>query len=64
MTYQIENILVPTDFSETANNAIRVAIGMAIRQKANIHLLQVVESAYIGNTTDGSGIMSSLEIPD
>ncbi len=64
MTYEIKNILVPTDFSEIANNAVRVAIGMALRQKANLHLLHAVESAYIGITPDGSGIMGSLEMPD
>ncbi len=64
MIYEIKNILVPTDFSETANNAVRVAVGMALRQKANLHLLHVVETSYIGITPDGSGIMGSLEMPD
>ncbi len=64
MTYEIKNILVATDFSETANNAVRVAVGMAIRQNASIHLLHVVESAYMGITPDGFGVMGSLELPD
>lgn len=64
MTYEIENILVPTDFSETANNAVRVAVGMAIRQKSILHLLHVVESGHMSITPEGSGIMGSLEMPD
>ncbi len=64
MTYEIKNILVPTDFSETANNALRVAVGMAIRQHANVHLMHVVESANIGITPDGYGLLGTLQMPD
>ena len=52
MNYQLKNILVPTDFSACANNALRVAIGMAKRHNATIHLLHVVETAYIGVAAD------------
>ncbi|MEO6672681.1 MAG: universal stress protein [Ginsengibacter sp.] len=64
MTYEIRNILVPTDFSETANNALRVAVGMAMRQHANIYLMHVVESANVGITPDGYGLLGTLEMPD
>ncbi len=43
MKYQIKNILVPIDFSEAANNALEVAIAMANRHNAEIHLLHVVQ---------------------
>jgi len=42
MTYEIKNILVPTDFSTTANNALEVAIAMANRHKADLHLMHIV----------------------
>lgn len=42
MNYQIKNILVPIDFSEPVNNALEVAIAMANRHNADIHLLHVV----------------------
>jgi nucleotide-binding universal stress UspA family protein len=37
----ITQILVPTDFSEVANNALRYAIALANRTKSTIHLLHV-----------------------
>ncbi len=37
----ISRILVPTDFSEVANNALKYAIGFAIQTKASIHVLHV-----------------------
>ncbi len=42
MNEKIENILFPTDFSETANNALMVAISIAKRERATLHLLHVV----------------------
>jgi nucleotide-binding universal stress UspA family protein len=37
----ITRILVPTDFSEVANNALKYAIGLALQTKASIHVLHV-----------------------
>jgi nucleotide-binding universal stress UspA family protein len=42
MNYKIKNILVPTDFSETADNALRVALAIGERHGAIVHLLNVV----------------------
>lgn len=46
MLYEIKKILVPIDFSETANNALHVAIAMANRHKAEIHLVHIVEPEF------------------
>lgn len=42
--YYIKNILVPTDFSDIANNALKTAIAIAKRQDAKICLFHVVEN--------------------
>ncbi|MEO6219545.1 MAG: universal stress protein [Ginsengibacter sp.] len=56
MNYQIKNILVPIDFSEVANNALEVALAMANRHNAEIHLLHIVKpQLYI----DATGMHSS-----
>jgi len=41
-TFDIKNILVPTDFSETAENAVRQAVQIAKTNKAEITLLHIV----------------------
>lgn len=50
-TLSIRRILVPTDFSETANNALDTAIAMAKRHQAHITLLHVIDNTpyIIGN---------------
>lgn len=42
MDYAIKKILVPIDFSPNADNALRIAVAMAKRHGAAIHLLNVV----------------------
>ncbi|RFS15544.1 universal stress protein [Emticicia sp. C21] len=42
MNDKIENILFPTDFSETANNALLIAINIAKRDQAALHLLHII----------------------
>lgn len=37
----ISNILVPSDFSEVSNNALKYAIGFALQTKSKIHVLHV-----------------------
>jgi len=39
----IKNILVPTDFSEEANNALNVAVGIARSTKATMKLLHIID---------------------
>ncbi len=43
MKSQIKSILIPTDFSESSENALAVGIAIAERQKADIVLLHVVD---------------------
>ncbi|MDJ1499266.1 universal stress protein [Xanthocytophaga agilis] len=43
----MKKILIPTDFSEQANNALKVAIQIAKKCGAEIHLLHIEE--YVGN---------------
>lgn len=60
MNYEIKNILVPTDFSDSANNALRVAVGMAERQNATLHLLHVIEPIYLNRTYNVIGTIVNL----
>lgn len=48
--YKLRNILVPTDFSDTASNAYAFALKLAQRDLANIHLLNVHQpTVEVGN---------------
>src|SRR5436190_15072360 len=44
MEYKIENILISTDFSETAANALCIAAAIAQRHRATIHILNIVSA--------------------
>jgi nucleotide-binding universal stress UspA family protein len=44
---EIKKILVPTDFSDAANNALKQAIGLAKLNNASIKLLHAVAPVYI-----------------
>ncbi|NJO24531.1 MAG: universal stress protein [Bacteroidia bacterium] len=57
MNYQIKNILVPIDFSEASNNALQMAIAMANRHKAAIHLLHIVQPQLI---VDPAGLHTAV----
>lgn len=45
--FAIQNILLPTDFSETALQATRYALEMARRFDARLHLLHVIEDPVV-----------------
>lgn len=47
MFREIENILFPTDFSSTANNALNVAVEIAKSHSAKLHLLHVIIPQYV-----------------
>ena len=47
MNTEIKNILVPTDFSEKSNNAVEMAVQMALRHHARIILFHIVNNYYI-----------------
>lgn len=48
MEYQIKKILMATDFTSCANNALKVAIAIAVRQNAKLALIHVISPVYIG----------------
>jgi nucleotide-binding universal stress UspA family protein len=48
----LRRILVPTDFSESARNALRYGASFAREYKAELLVLHVVESAAIGYAND------------
>jgi nucleotide-binding universal stress UspA family protein len=43
-----KTILVPTDFSELASQALEYAVGLAARLDAKIHLLHVITASFTG----------------
>ena len=47
MFREIKKILFPTDFSENANNALRVAVSVAKSHDAQLHLLHVIIPQYV-----------------
>lgn len=47
MFREIENILFPTDFSSTANNALNLAVEIAKSHSAKLHLLHVIIPQYV-----------------
>lgn len=55
MKTALKNILMPTDFSDTGNNVLSIAIELCKQNNAVLHLLHVVESRYIITGTE-SGI--------
>lgn len=57
----IRNIIVPTDFSETANNAYRYALDLAGFLGANVRLVHVYQpKADIGSTMLVNGVSEEL----
>ncbi len=61
----IRNVLVPTDFSETGNNAVVAAVNICKENNAVLHLLHVVENRYIVSLTEpavsASAIMREID---
>ena len=48
----LKRILVPTDFSESANHALRYGISFAREYKAELIVLHVVETLSVGYASD------------
>jgi nucleotide-binding universal stress UspA family protein len=48
----IHRILVPTDFSDSARNALRYGVSFAEEYKAELLVLHVVETAAVGYASD------------
>lgn len=61
MEYSIENILVPTDFSESADNALTIAIAVAERHNATLHLLHVIEPLILGKFANIHGKIINVQ---
>src|SRR5436190_11409150 len=59
--FQIKKILIPYDFSETAELALEHATFMAKLHKAEIHLLHVVESYSFTSAISGAFTKSQSE---
>jgi nucleotide-binding universal stress UspA family protein len=60
----MQRILVPTDFSEQASNALQVAAAIARKSGAEIHLLHVVDSTIggsFGPNTMGEPTATSMD---
>ena len=53
MNANITRILVPTDFSATADAALDYAKGLATKLGACLHVLHVLEDAYVGGSFAG-----------
>jgi nucleotide-binding universal stress UspA family protein len=60
MQSSFKNILVPTDFSEQGNNAIKTAISLCKQHNAVLHLMHVVESRYIVNAPQPNFALQSI----
>jgi nucleotide-binding universal stress UspA family protein len=57
--YPYRNVLVPTDGSDCANEALRVGVEVAAADGAALHLLSVVEDAGLGlNVRTDAGVAS------
>ena len=62
-TYEIDHILLPTDFSDVAENALQTAIAISKRQKATLTLLHVVEQGYLLATPESGGMALDMLRP-
>lgn len=61
---RVRHILVPTDFSETANHAVEQAVELALQTRARLHLFHVIEpraEAPPGMTTGLRDYLQRLE---
>lgn len=54
----MQTILIPTDFSEEANSAVKIAIKIALKTNASIRLLHVIQSVYAYEYNEGSLLMA------
>jgi nucleotide-binding universal stress UspA family protein len=59
----MKTILVPTDFSSAADNALSVAVSLAERTGATIKVLHIVEGIYEGDF-NSSGALSARDTMD
>jgi len=59
--WPVEEILVPTDGSETAHAALSEAIELATVADAAIHLIHVVDTGLVTGDIDGGMILEALE---
>lgn len=53
----INNILCPTDFSDTANNAIKYAAEIAMKYDATLHLISVINEIH---TVDSFQVLATM----
>lgn len=60
MPYSFRNILLPTDFSEQANNALSTAISFCRKHDAVLHLMHVKENRYLVGEPGSETAMQSV----
>jgi nucleotide-binding universal stress UspA family protein len=58
---QIKHIVVPTDFSPVASNALAFAVELAKRHKAHIHLVHVYEVPYASVASDAGTLTGVVD---
>lgn len=61
MDFKINNILVPTDYSASANIALNVAIDMAKRHGATLHLINIIEPMIFGKFVNVKGTIINIQ---
>ncbi len=57
---EVKNILVPVDFSDCSKNALRIAIDIAKRSGAKIHMLNAIHIHSTHPDVSGGGLISAL----
>jgi len=60
LRYRINRVLVPTDFSDVANNALQTAIAVCKRQLASLTLIHVIENSYFLFQPEAGGAAGSV----
>ena len=60
MPYSFRNILLPTDFSEEAENALATAIVLCRKHNAVLHLMHVKENRYLVGEPGSETAMQSI----
>lgn len=64
MEQEIKHILIPTDFSQTSNNALNIAIEICKKKEAVLHLLHVVETRYVAAISSEPGVSAAVIATD
>ncbi len=58
----IQNILIPTDFGETAFNTVKYGVELAKKYDCNIELIHVIDVTYYGSTYTTAGDIRTVPV--